>query len=55
MKKTLKNFIEYSSIGAEAIRAVTRQFGGWQFFSTSAPDIAKYGIAGGFSGWILLP
>lgn len=52
MKKTLKNFIKNSNIDAKLIRAVTRQFGGWQFISTSAPDVAKYGIAGGFSGWI---
>lgn len=52
MKKTLKNFIEYSSIDAGLIRAVIRQSGGWQSFQESAPDISKHGIAGGFSGWI---
>lgn len=52
MKKTLKNFIDYSDINAGLIRAVVRQSGGWQSFQESAPDIANHGIAGGFSGWI---
>lgn len=52
MKKTLKNFIEYSSIDAKLIRAVVRQSGGWRSFQESAPDITNHGISGGFSGWI---
>ena len=52
MKKTLKNFIEYSSIDAKLIRAVVRQSGGWAAFQEMAPDIVNHGIAGGFSGWI---
>lgn len=52
MKKTIKNFTEYSSIDAKLIRAVVRQSGGWLSFQESAPDIAKHGISGGFSGWI---
>jgi hypothetical protein len=52
MKKTLKNFIENSSIDAKLIRAVVRQSGGWKSFQDMAPDISKHGIAGGFSGWI---
>jgi len=52
MKKTLKNFINYSSIDAKLIRAVIRQSGGWQSFQDSAPDIANQGISGGFNGWI---
>ena len=44
MQKTLKNFIEYSSINAELIRAVIRQSGGWETFQEIAPDIANYGI-----------
>ena len=52
MEKTLKNFIEYSSIDAELIRAVVRQSGGWQSFQEIAPDITNYGIPSGFSGWI---
>ena len=52
MKKTIKNFIEYSDIDAGLIRAVVRQSGGWLSFQESAPDIANHGIAGGFGGWI---
>lgn len=52
MKKTLKNFIEYSRIDAGLIRAVVRQSGGWQSFQDMAPDIVNHGISGGFSGWI---
>ena len=52
MEKTLKNFIEYSSIDAELIRAVIRQSGGWKSFQESAPDITNYDIfPSGFSGW----
>lgn len=52
MKKTLKNFIEYSSIDAGLIHAIVRQSGGWQSFQDMAPDINNHGIYGGFSGWI---
>lgn len=49
---TMKALIKASSIPAELIRAVVRQLGGWQSFKESAPDIAKYGIDGGFHGFI---
>ena len=52
MKKTIKNFIEYSDIDAGLIRAVVRQSGGWLSFQEIAPDITSHGIAGGFGGWI---
>lgn len=52
MKKTIKNFIEYSDIDAGLIRAVVRQSGGWLSFQEMAQDIYNHGIAGGFSGWI---
>ena len=52
MKKTIKNFTEYSSIDANLIRAVVRQSGSWQSFQDMAPDITNHGISGGFSGWI---
>lgn len=52
MKKTLKNFIKYSSIDAKLIRAVIRQSGGWLSFQEMAQDIYNHGISGGFSGWI---
>lgn len=48
MKKTIKQFCEYSSIDVGLIRAVIRQSGGWQSFQESAPDISNHGIAGGF-------
>lgn len=52
MKKTIKQFCEYSSIDAGLIRAVIRQSGGWLSFQKIAPDIINHGISGGFSGWI---
>ena len=52
MKKTIKNFIEYSSIDAKLIRAVIRQFGGWRSFQEMAQDIYNHGISSGFNGWI---
>lgn len=52
MEKSLKSFIEYSSIDAGLIRAVVRQSGGWESFQEIAPDINSHGISGGFSGWI---
>lgn len=33
-------------------RAVIRQLGGWEAFQESAPDIARHGVDGGFSGFI---
>ena len=32
--------------------AVIRQLGGWDSFKESAPDIARHGVDGGFSGFI---
>ena len=32
--------------------AVIDQFGGWEQFKESAPDVSNYGIDGGFSGFI---
>lgn len=52
MKRTIENFCKFSNINSNLIRAVIRQSGGWQSFQESAPDIANYGISGGFSGWI---
>lgn len=34
--------------------AVIEQFGGWEAFTDSAPDVAANGIAGGFHGWIYI-
>lgn len=51
MKKTIKSFIDNSSINAKLIRAVVRQSGGWASFQETASDITNYGVNGGFSGW----
>jgi F0F1-type ATP synthase gamma subunit len=50
--KTIKQFCEQSTINPTLIRAVIRQLGGFNSFKESAPDIAKHGISGGFSGFI---
>ena len=52
MKKTIGNFIDYSGIDADLIRAVIRQSGGWLSFQEMAQDIYNHGISGGFNGWI---
>ena len=52
MKITLKKLIKSSSIPASLIRAVIRQMGGWETFTNYAPDITRYGINGGFNGFI---
>ena len=49
---TLKQFCEHSNIDAALIRAVVRQFGGWDSFCESAQDVANHGIDGGFHGFI---
>lgn len=50
--KTIKQFIKESHINAQLIRAVIRQSGGWDDFKYKAPNVAKHGAAGGFTGWI---
>ena len=52
MKKTIKQFCEYSNIDADLIRAVIRQSGGWGDFQEKAKDISNHGIDAGFNGWI---
>lgn len=52
MKTTLKKLIASSRIPAPLIRAVVRQLGGWESFTTSAPDITNHGIDGGFHGFM---
>jgi hypothetical protein len=46
-----KQLIEQTNIPARLVRAVVRQFGGWQSFTESAPDVCRGGIDGGFSGF----
>ena len=49
---TLSQFCEASHLDAKLIRAVVRQFGGWESFQESAPDVCRGGIDGGFNGFI---
>jgi hypothetical protein len=51
-KVTLATLCEQSNIPAKLIRAVVRQFGGWESFAQSAPDVSRGGIDGGFHGFI---
>ena len=50
--KTLKQFVKESHIPEKLIRATVRQFGGWQSFRECYHDVAKYGMGGGFHGFI---
>lgn len=50
--KTLAQFCEQSNLNPKLIRAVVRQFGGWESFCNSASDVCRGGINGGFSGFI---
>ena len=53
MKKiTLKTLTENSNIPAALIRATVKQFGGWESFTESAPDVTNHDISCGFSGFI---
>ncbi len=55
-KQTLKMFINHainhSSLSARLIRATILQFGDWDYFKQTASDIAQYGAAGSFNGFI---
>ena len=52
-KANLKTFIESAGhINGKLIRAVVKQFGGWESFIASANDVSNYGIQGGFGGFI---
>jgi hypothetical protein len=48
---SLKSFIDNSNIPSQLIKAVVRQFGGWQVFKDSAPDVYRGGIDCGFAGF----
>lgn len=50
--KTMKQFIEQSSIDAKLIRATVRQFGSWEYFKESAQDITEHGAAAGFGQFV---
>lgn len=49
---TVNTMIENSDIPGELINAVVEQSGGIELFAEMAPDIARHGVDGGFSGWI---
>lgn len=49
---TIKKMIEQSNIPAKLIRSTIKQFGGFDAFRESAPDVANHGISGGFHGFI---
>jgi len=49
---TLSTFCDKSHLDASLIRAVVRQFGGWESFRESASDVCRGGIDGGFHGFI---
>lgn len=48
----LSKFISLSHLDSNLIRAVVRQFGGFENFAESAEDVTRCGISGGFSGFI---
>lgn len=50
--KTIESLIEATNIPAPLVRAVVRQFGGWQDFKDCAEDVSNHGIDGGFHGFI---
>ena len=53
MKKvTIKDMIAYSNYSAKLIRSTINQFGGFESFKESAPDVYSHGISGGFHGFI---
>lgn len=49
---TIKSMINNSNIPASLIRAVVRQFGGFDSFKESTQDVNNHGISGGFHGFI---
>ena len=55
MKKTLKDYLTFCEghgLKPRLVRAVIRQHGrGWAGWQESAPNMARYGISGGFDGF----
>jgi len=53
-KANLKGLIDYAgNINSKLIRAVVKQFGGWEsFISSAGDDVVNHGIDGGFGGFI---
>ena len=52
MQVTHEQMVESSSIDESLIEAVIDQFGGWDEFVESAPDVCRHGISGGFGNFI---
>lgn len=52
MINNIKSLIASTSIPASLVRAVIRQFGGWESFTSCASDVCRCGIDGGFHGFI---
>jgi hypothetical protein len=57
MKTTTENMtqeelVRQTDIPAKLVAAVIEQFGGWEDFTQSAPDVCRGGIDGGFNGFI---
>lgn len=50
--KTLSKFVAESHLPESLVRAVVKQFGGWDSFKESAQDVCNGGINGGFHGFI---
>lgn len=50
--KTLAKLIESTGIDGRLVRAVVKQFGGWESFTELAEDVCRGGIDGGFHGFI---
>ena len=48
----MSDFMKAANVNPKLVGAVIRQFGGWDYFREQAHDVANYGIAGGFSGFI---
>ena len=51
-KIKMSDFLKAANTNPKLASAVIRQFGGWDYFKEQAHDVANYGIAGGFSGFI---
>ena len=49
---TIKEFCSKSHISEQVIRAVVRQAGGWESFTSMADDVTNHGAGGGFSGFV---
>jgi hypothetical protein len=48
----LKEFIDRANVSESLIKAVVKQFGGWEAFLENVEDVYNHGIDGGYSGFI---